>query len=137
MRGQWFIISAVVASSIFLGMSFLLKDYFAVNSAETARVNNAFYFNSIQEQLDNVVRNTVTHTNCMNLTTNLAELKWLAEKELAARGIFARVEYNPSMIVCNTNPPTESAVKFDFIVASHDQIIYNFTTRQYPGDFIG
>ena len=137
MRGQWFIISAVVASSIFLGMSLLLKDYFDVNSAETARTNNAFYFNSIQEQLDNVVRNTPTKSGCINLTTNLAELKWVVEKELAAKGVFARVEYNPAMIVCNDNPPTESEVKVDFIVASHEQVIYNFTTKKYASDFIG
>ncbi|MBS3051314.1 MAG: hypothetical protein J4400_04140 [Candidatus Aenigmarchaeota archaeon] len=136
MRGQWFIISAVVASSIFLGMSLLLRDYFVVDSADTARVNNAFYFNSMEEQLDSILRETVTsQSNCVNLTTSLDELKWLAEKELASKGVFAKIEYNVAQ--CNVNPPAESVVKFDFIVASHDQIIYNFTTRKYPSELIG
>lgn len=131
MKGQWFIISAVIASSIFLGMSFLLKDYFVVDSAATARVSNDFYFGNIEDQLDNIVRNSITNsTNCVNLTTNLDEFKALAEKDLASRGFYSKIEYK--VIQCAPN-----AVKFDFIVASHDEIIYNFTTRQNASELIG
>ena len=48
---------------------------------------------------------------------------------------LGKIEYNVAQ--CNVNPPAESVVKFDFIVASHDQIIYNFTTRKYPSELIG
>ena len=131
MKGQWFIISAVIASSIFLGMSLLLKDYFVIDSAATSRTNNDFYFNSIEEQLNNIVRNTVTNvSNCINLTTNLEEFRTIAEKDLAAKAMFAKIEYK--IIQCNPN-----IVKFDFIVASHDEIIYNFTTRENVSELIG
>jgi len=131
MKGQWFIISAVIASSIFLGISFLLKDYFIVNSAVTARSNNDFYLNSIEEQLNNIVRNTVTNrTNCINLTANLDEFRTMAERNLASKGVFAKIEY--AIVQCAPN-----IVRFNFIVASEDQVVYNFTTRRNVSEFIG
>ncbi|MBI4174014.1 MAG: hypothetical protein HY517_00070 [Candidatus Aenigmarchaeota archaeon] len=131
MKGQWFIISAVIASSIFLGMSFLLKDYFAVDTAAVGRVNSDFYFGNIENQLDNIVRNSVTSVaNCLNLTTSLDEFIALAERDLASRGYYAKIEYK--VVQCSPN-----VVNFDFIVASHDSIVHNFTKRENVSELIG
>ncbi len=130
MKGQWFIISAVIASSIFLGISFLLKDYFVIDSASTARISNDFYFSNIEEQLNNIVAKTITTGGCINLTTALNEFITVAEKDLSSKGLFSKMEYN--IVQCDPN-----VVKFDFIVASHDEIIYKFSTRQNVSELIG
>lgn len=130
MKGQWFIISAVVASSIFLGLSFLLKDYFVLDSSDAGKINNDFFFYNINNQLDSIVQNTVTIAgNCVNLTTALDEFKTIAERDLAAKGLFLRIDY--TIVQCNPN-----IVKFDFIVATDEEIIYNFTTKKVS-DVIG
>ena len=131
MKGQWFIISAVIASSIFLGMSFLLKDYFAVDPAAAAGINNDFYFGNIENQLDNIVRSSITSpANCVNLTNSLDEFISVAEKDLASRGFYAKIEYK--VIQCNPN-----IVNFDFLVASHDSVVHNFTKRENVSELIG
>ena len=130
MKGQWFIISAVIASSAFLGLSFLLKDYFVVDSSSSAAVSNDFYFNSIREQLDSIITNTVVSGNCINLTTNLNEFKTVTEKTLGTKGLFFYLDYNIK------DCPTK-AVDFNFMVASQDQVIYNFTTKKTPSEIIG
>ena len=44
-KGQWFFISAVIASGIFLSISVIFKDYFAVDSS-AALSDEDFYFSS-------------------------------------------------------------------------------------------
>lgn len=51
MKGQWFIISAVIASGVFLAISVLFRDYFLVDSSVTASINEDFYFTNIEDQL--------------------------------------------------------------------------------------
>ena len=131
MKGQWFIISAVVASSVFLGISLLLKDYFVIDSSASAAVNNDHYFRNIDRELDSIVMKTPTSPgNCVNLTTNLEEFKTLTQQELAARGMLLSMEYN--IIQCSPN-----VVNFDLLVASNSQVLYNFTTRSQASEIIG
>jgi hypothetical protein len=130
-KGQWFIISAVVASSIFLGISLLLKDYFIVDSSIPATVSNDHYFYNINHELDSIVANTPTSpADCTNLITNLDSFRTLAGQEMAARGILLSLEYN--VIQCSPN-----RVNFDLLLASNDQIIYNFSTRKFASEIIG
>lgn len=126
MKGQWFIISAVIASSTFLGISFLLKDYFVVDASSPAQVNNDFYFYSASEQLNNIIKNTVTDDPpaCINLTTNLNELKTIAEHELARRGLFMFMTY--TIRDCSTT----NIVDINLLVASQNEIIYNLSTTK-------
>ncbi|MFA4819336.1 MAG: hypothetical protein WC613_00075 [Candidatus Aenigmatarchaeota archaeon] len=132
MKGQWFIISAVIISSVFLGISLLLKDYFVVDPSSPARISNDIYFNSITKQLDNIIKNTVTDDNptCRNLSTNLKELNATAWNILAPKGIFFYMKYNINDCDVTNN------VSLDFLVASQDGLIYNFTTLNSPSQIL-
>lgn len=131
MKAQWFIISAVVASSVFLGISTLLKGYFVIDSSTAATINNDHYFRNIDRELDGIVAMTPTSPgNCVNLTTNLEEFKTLTQQELASRGLLLSLEY--TIIQCSPNQ-----VGFDLLVASNSQILYNFTTRKSASEIIG
>lgn len=132
MKGQWFIISAVVVSSVFLGISLVLKDYFVVDSSSPVRTTDVFYFKSINEQLDNIIKNTVTddHPTCVNLSTNLNELNTTTSKTLAAKGIFFYLKYN--IKGCDTT----NDVDVDLLVASQNGMVYNFTTLSSPSQIL-
>ena len=133
MKGQWFIISAVVVSSVFLGISLVLKDYFVVDSSSPAKTADIFYFKSINVQLDNIIKNTVTddHPTCINLSTNLNELNATAVNVLASKSIFYYLKYNIKS--CDTT----NDVDVDLLVASQNGMIYNFTTLSSPSQILG
>ena len=131
MKGQWFIISAVVASSVFLGISMLLKDYFVVDSSVSAAMNNDYYFYNINNELSNIVANTPTSpSDCLNMTTRLDEFKVLSQQEMAARGILLNLQY--VVVQCSPN-----RVNFNILVASNSEVIYNFSTRKSASEIIG
>jgi|SRR3989344_2174650 len=132
MKGQWFIISAVVASSIFFGISVMMKDYFVVDSSDQASINSDYHFYSIVNQFDKIVATTVTDISCVNLTTNLNEFKTVVERSLAAKGYFSLLQYG-------VTPPCGSvnAVSLDLIIADGRQTIYNFSTYTSPSQIIG
>ena len=132
MKGQWFIISAVVASSIFFGISVMMKDYFVLDSSQTAAVNSDYYFYNIQNQFDKIVATTLTNVSCVNLTTNLNEFKTVAEKSLAGKGYLALLEYT-------ITPPCGSSniVKMDLLIADSRQMLYNFSTYSNVTQIIG
>ena len=131
MKGQWFIISAVVASSVFLGISMLLRDYFIIDSSTSATINTEHYFYNVNRELDNIVSHTpASPVNCINLTTNLDAFKALTQQELAARGILFSLEY--AIVQCSPN-----IVNFDLLMASNNEVIYNFSTRKNASDIIG
>ncbi|HLC68109.1 MAG TPA: hypothetical protein VJI12_04500 [archaeon] len=132
MKGQWFIISAVVASSIFFGISVMMKDYFVLDSSQTASMNSDYYFYNIQNQFNKIVATTVTNVNCINLTTNLNEFKTVTEKSLAGKGYFALLEYQVTP-PCGAN----NIVKMDLIIADGRQTIYNFSTYSNVNQIIG
>src|SRR3989344_2015384 len=51
MKGQWFLISAVIASSIFLTISFALKSFFSVDTSAAALYDEHYYFFDIKYNL--------------------------------------------------------------------------------------
>ncbi len=133
MKGQWFIISAVVATSVFLSISVLLEDYFIIDASSQARVSNDFHFYNIMDQFNYIAENTMTNGSCINLTTRLDELKKLTEDSLGAKGFLVNLEYT-------INPPDCSGsetVDIDLLVASHEQIIFNFTKYNSSQELIG
>lgn len=131
MKGQWFIISAVVASSVFLGISLLLKDYFVTDSSVPATANNDHYFSNINREFDQIISSTPTSPgNCLNLTTRLDEFKALTGHEMAARGVLLSLQYTIQQ--CSPNQ-----VKADILLASNNQVIYNFTTLKNVSQIIG
>lgn len=133
MKGQWFLISAVIASSAFLALSLFFKDYFVLDTSSPAKINNDLYLYSISGQLDNIVSTSITNDppRCINLTTGIDEFKTLTERTLAPKGLFVFLNY--TVLDCTTN----NIVAFDILVASHDEVIYNFTTLRNSSQVIG
>lgn len=54
-KGQWFFISAVIASGIFLSISVIFKDYFAVDSSPVLS-DEDFYFSNIKDGLVTAIK---------------------------------------------------------------------------------
>ena len=131
-KGQWFIISAVIASGIFLGISMMLKDYSSVDTSAPTRMNGDFYFYNIRDQINAIVSTAVTDDSptCINLTSRLDEFRTTAERALAAKGLLFYMDY--TIATCDAT----NDVKFNYIIASQDQMIYNFSTGSAK-DIIG
>jgi len=112
MKGQWFIISAVVASGVFLAISVLFRDYFMVDSAAVTERNEPFYFKNIEQQL---LRLETLDSGCTNpqlYDEHYRELAYRAEKSMAALGY---VLYLNRTAAC---PPT-----FSILLASEHMVI--------------
>jgi 5'(3')-deoxyribonucleotidase len=131
MKGQWFLISAVVASTVFFSISLMLEGYFASDSSEQASINKDFYFYNILEQVNNIVATTPTNISCVNLTTNLNEFKTVTERTLASKGYFSYLEYT-------ITPPCGAVniVKIDLIIATSKGQMYNFSTYTDPKQIV-
>src|SRR3990172_7058492 len=54
MKGQWFLISAVIASSIFLTISFALKSFFSVDTSAAALYDEHYYFFDIKYNVNEI-----------------------------------------------------------------------------------
>lgn len=89
MKGQWFLISAVIAVGAFLSISVFFRDYFAIDSSEVARTNEDYHFYNIDKQFDNVV----AQSECAKLDLNLREFKTFAEKSMAELGYFLYMDH--------------------------------------------
>ncbi len=132
-KGQWFIISAVVVSSVFFAISLLMKDYFLIDSSYFAGLNNDHYFYDVVQQFDKIVATTPSNVSCTNLTTRLNELKAVTEHELASRGLLAVLDYR----IMNSPCATVNTVRLDFLVARESEILYNLTSYSSPSQIIG
>ena len=89
MKGQWFLISAVIASSAFLTISFLFRSYFAADSTEVARINEDFYFHDIKQQFD-ILAN---EQDCANYDSNFREFRAFAEREMGNLGYLLYMNF--------------------------------------------
>ncbi len=88
MKGQWFIISAVVASGVFLAMSVLFRDYFLVDSSTVASINEDFYFKNVEQQLALLASMDDGCANPSQYEQNYLEFKEFAERKIARLGYF-------------------------------------------------
>ena len=50
-KGQWFLISAVIASSVFLVISVAMRNYHALDTSAASRRNEDFYFMQVEQGL--------------------------------------------------------------------------------------
>ncbi|MBI4162254.1 MAG: hypothetical protein HY513_01105 [Candidatus Aenigmarchaeota archaeon] len=89
MKGQWFLISTVIAVGAFLSISVYFRDYFALDSAEVLRANEEYHFYDIRQQFDNVV----AQSDCINLDINLKEFEVFSEKSMAELGYFLYINH--------------------------------------------
>ena len=84
MKGQWFLISAVIITGIFLTISFVLKSYYYVDTSKVAVIDEDYYFKNIVEQLKNVVRNGGEYS--------INEFIFLSEKMMAEKGYYLEIK---------------------------------------------
>lgn len=84
-KGQWFFISAVIASGIFLSISVIFKDYFAVDSS-AALSDEDFYFSSIKDGLITAIKSDPSCTG-----ENLKEFTQFATDKMARIGYMLNV----------------------------------------------
>ncbi len=117
MKGQWFIISAVIATGAFLTISLFLKQFFFVDHLATEKMNEDYYFNNIKEELDNVVK----IYNCSNgeLEKKLEENIVFAKKQVAEMGYYLFINYT---IVNCVNDVAD--VRFGILLASENMMLY-------------
>lgn len=113
MKGQWFIVSAVMATGVFLVISMLFRSYTVIDTSESARVSEDYYFNNVKEQFGAVV----TASDCTNMDTNLREYRAFAEREINSLGY--RLFLNYTINDCATQQVT-----MGLLVASNRFLIY-------------
>ncbi len=88
-KGQWFLISAVIASGIFLSISFLLRDYF---SAQPDDNKESLYFDAIKNGLMRTVQlDCERGGGVFNSMSNLTDYMYFAGQKMASLGYLLNV----------------------------------------------
>lgn len=78
MKGQWFIVSAVIATGVFLVISNLFKTYYVFDTSVTARANEDFHFRNINQTFFDIVAGS----DCSDMDKNIREYRAFAEREM-------------------------------------------------------
>ena len=112
-KGQWFLVSAVMVSGVFLSISGLFKTYALVDTSETARTNEDFYFNIIKQQFNAVVAGS----DCSNMDRNIRGFRAFAEREMNNIGYRFYLTYTISSCA-------SKAVDLGLLVASNRLVVY-------------
>lgn len=82
MKGQWFLISAVIVTGVFLTISFLLKSYYYTDTSKIAVTDEDYYFRNIVYELNKTILSSY----------NLDEFISFAEKSMAEKGYLLKIE---------------------------------------------
>ena len=93
MKGQWFIISAVIASSAFLAIAVLFRGYFLVDSSIVTQLDEDSYFNNIKEEL---YRIKDLDSGCgveTQYERNVIQFAAFAQDIMAKKGYYLFVNY--------------------------------------------
>lgn len=122
-KGQWFIISAVIAVGAFLSISLVMKDFFVVDTSDVARIDEDFHFWNVQEQFSAAV----VRSDCASLDNNIKEYNAYSKKELAKKGYFLHTDYE--ICECTEDDPSTGTsrtrnVASGFLVASENVALY-------------
>ncbi len=114
MKGQWFLISAVIAVGAFLSISVYYRDYFAHDSSEVLRINEEYHFYNLKQQFDTVI----AQSNCINLETKLKEFEAFAEKSMGELGYFLYINHKT-----NSCSSTGKSILKQMVLASDRAVI--------------
>lgn len=85
-KGQWFLISAVIATGVFLAISVLFRGYSIPSGGEMASLSGDFYFENIRDQLNELDCNDVDYNK------NFDEFKYFTQNEMTGMGYFLYLE---------------------------------------------
>ena len=89
-KGQWFIISAVIISGVFVVISSMLRVSFSIDASDVGRRNEYFYFGNILEQIGNV------EAECGDIERNMMEFEHFSRLFAESRGYFFFMNYTIS-----------------------------------------
>lgn len=99
MKGQWFIVSAVVVTTFFVAISGLLRDYFIADFAPAVTATEDFYFENVKQGMTDAVR--ASPPDCAGIDKNLAEFIEFSRKNMAEFG------YLQDVAILNRNCPAK------------------------------
>jgi hypothetical protein len=112
MRGQWFLISAVIIVGVFLLVSTFFRDYYATDTTAVPRMDEEHYFWELKMNFNGVVR----ASDCDNLEDNLNEFSAFSRQKMAELGYFLYLNYTIDMTDCTATPK---------IVLASDRMVLN------------
>jgi len=90
-KGQWFIISAVVMSGVFLVISSMLKVSFNIDASEVGRRDEGFYFNNILEQAGNLEARCLSGEGIIE--RDMVEFEAFSRRAMESKGYFFFMNY--------------------------------------------
>ncbi len=112
-KGQWFIVSAVMVTGVFLVISGLFKSYSLIDVSSTARPNEDFYFYNIKDQFNSVVQGS----DCASMDKNLREYQAFAEREVNNLGYRFFMSYT-------INDCAAKSVSLGLLIGSNNLVVY-------------
>lgn len=99
MKGQWFVISAVMVSTAMLFLSILYRDYHVTDNFQVTSRNEDYYLESIAKGFSQTVTDFDT-PNCRYLKDNLTEYIYFAKQKAAEKGYFLDLYYTITNANC-------------------------------------
>ncbi|MCD6381480.1 MAG: hypothetical protein J7L43_00690 [Candidatus Aenigmarchaeota archaeon] len=112
LKGQWFLISAVVASFLFLTLSTFFRGYYIVDTAKVPRYNEEFIAWNIVGELNRTISKYSTATN---LEENLNWIIKFLEEKYRKFGYYVDVNI--------TSPVSPSGTSFIILVKTDRAMI--------------
>lgn len=88
-KGQWFLVSAVIATGAFLAFSVLFKDYFAVDVSRAVMVDEDYYFRSVKDGLQKTA--AVSCPDNRAFRRNAAAFAEFTKERLAEKGYLLTI----------------------------------------------
>jgi len=126
-KGQWFLISTVVAVGALLSVSLVMKDFFAVDASTTSRSREGFYEWDLKEQFENIVN----QSSCADMQKNLDDFISFSRARLWESGYLVYIEYQqtagktkPYSYICNDSPKVRDIGK-GILIATQDAVYYD------------
>ena len=94
-KGQWFLVSAVIASGTFLAISILFSDYFTADTSKPALIDEDYHFSNVKSGMNRIVQlsDRTAVGGLTNMDRNLRAFIQFSKQELAEIGYFLHVEY--------------------------------------------
>lgn len=116
-KAQFFIISAVIVTSILLIASRNLSDFGTINLSRGAEISELDYIGMVKQGLNNTARASA----CDRLDEDISATENFLSRELAGQGIELAAKHQ--VISCGS-------VKFSFNISSQD--FFSSTEFRYP-----
>ncbi len=90
-KGQWFIISAVIASGVFLSISVLFRSFFSIDASDVAMLDQDVLLSSMKDGWLKAIEES--EPECRQLQRNLDEFKHFNMDKMSEKGYIADIKY--------------------------------------------